>query len=51
LGFFKNEEPYGKFVQYEKDGKEWLPEGIYLSEKECVKRERIETFENNIPPE
>lgn len=49
-GYFKNDQPYGKFVEYDKTGKEWYPEGYYLSEKECVKRENFESFEENIAP-
>ena len=45
------DEPYGKFVQYDKNGKEWYPEGYYLSEKECVKRVNFESFEENVAPE
>lgn len=38
-------------MQYDKNGNEFLPQGIYLSEKECIKREKIESFEQNIAPE
>jgi hypothetical protein len=51
LGYFLKGEPYGKYVEYDKDGKEWCPEGVYLSEKECVKKEHFESFEKNVAPE
>ena len=39
---------FGKFVEYDINGKEWKKEGIYYRENELLKEERFESFEENI---
>ena len=51
LGFFNDDEPYGKFVSYDVNGKEWKKEGVYFRENELIKEEKFESFENNYPPD
>jgi hypothetical protein len=37
LGFFKDDQPYGKFVEYDNiNGGEWQKMGIYASDKKCI---------------
>ena len=51
LGFFSDDEPYGKFVVYDTHGKEWKKEGVYFREHELIREEKFESFENNYPPD
>ena len=29
VGYYRMDEPYGKFVEYDREGAQWLKEGIY----------------------
>ena len=49
IGFFNDDQPYGKYVEYELDGKPFKEMGIYDGE-ECVKPMFIESFEQNLTP-
>jgi len=50
-GYFMNGDPYGKFVEWDREGKQWSKEGIYLAGS-CVKEEKIDSFEvNRLPHE
>lgn len=51
LGFFTDDEPYGKFVVYDAQGKEWKKEGLYFREHELIREEKFESFEYNYPPD
>lgn len=43
------DEPYGKFVEYDLQGKEWKKEGVYYREGDLIKEEKFESFEHNYP--
>ena len=37
LGFFKDDQPHGKFVEYDNiNGGEWQKMGIYQGDKKCI---------------
>lgn len=36
LGFFHDDQPYGNYVEYDQNGKEFAKSGIYLREGECI---------------
>jgi hypothetical protein len=50
LGYFRNNEPFGKYVEYTKDGSIFQKEGIYLAGR-CIKEEPIDSFDVNKLPE
>ena len=50
MGFFYEDEPYGKFVEYDIDGNQWAQEGVYMYENDPVKYMEIESFEVNTTP-
>ena len=51
LGFYRIGEPYGKYVEYDREGNQWQKEGIYVKYGECIKEQVIDSFEENILPE
>lgn len=50
LGFFFEDEPYGKYVEYDLQGKEWAKQGIYYRENDCVAYAEIDDFMTNVTP-
>ena len=51
LGYFRLDEPYGKFVEYDRNGDEFHQPGIYRADNDCIERQPIKSFEENILPE
>ena len=51
LGFYQLDEPYGKYVEYDREGNQWQKEGIYVRYGECIKQCPIDSFEENTLPE
>ena len=49
LGFYNDDEPFGKFVVYDANGNEWKKEGVYYRENEMLRQEKFESFEVNLP--
>lgn len=41
------DEPYGKFVEYDRAGKEWKKEGVYYRDNALISEEKFESFEEN----
>ena len=37
LGFYNDDEPFGKFVVYDANGNEWKKEGVYYRENEMLR--------------
>lgn len=46
-GFFLEDEPFGKYVEYDVNGKEWKKEGVYYKTNDCLREEKFESFEEN----
>ena len=51
LGYFYENEPYGKFVEYDIDGNEVQKMGVYAKEDYCVKELIFDSFEENLTPD
>ena len=49
-GFFYEDQPYGKFVEYDLEGNEWAKQGIYEYENDCVAAAEIDDFVLNVTP-
>ena len=50
-GYYLENEPYGKFVEYDIDGTEFKKMGIYQDEDLCVKQLVFDDFAQNITPD
>ena len=49
-GYFLENEPFGKFVEYNTDGSEFKKMGIYQDEENCVKELVFDDYNENITP-
>ena len=48
MGFFKMDQPYGKFVQYDIQGRLIKDIGIYDGEKNLIKSVVFDSFKKNV---
>lgn len=50
IGYYKDGEPWGKWCEFQPEGKQWSQEGIYAGTNKLVKKQKIMDFLENEEP-